>query len=288
MKNIEPSEFKYLGVWFQHIGWDTNMHGEKEEIIAEEYDYITEEISKNDYKWSDIYLNMFDEGPSQVGEWYNCPICGHKMHNGSAYVHIPTNKVHIIGNDCSLKLNMMDKNVFEYKKRMAKINSTFRFMCEKLGLEESLFSRNNNILNDLKNNMIKYKNLSDKQVELVHKINKQLDNWEKKQEEDKKREEEIAHLKKPAVIGKNILVEGKIMATKWKHSDYYGSVHKMLIETKDYWKLWVSVPKKLEDAGNEIWENIKGMNIKLKCEVSIMDDEFFAFGKRPKLIEIGD
>ena len=279
MKNIEPKDFEFIGIFFQHIGFEENFHGEKEEIFVSEYDEIINVMEEKNYKWNPIY----GENVPEIREWMNCTICGHRMHNGSAFVNIKTNEIHVIGNDCSIKLKMMDKSLFNYKKRVAQNKMLFKKGLEKYNFEESLFSRDHYILESLKSNLTKYNKLSEKQVELVYKINKQLDEMEIENEKREKHEEEISSKRKTAVSGKNVIVNGTILSTKVKE-DMYGMTHKMLLETEDYWKLWVSVPIKLEE---ENWNKIIGTKISIKCTVTpSSNDKFFAFGKRPRLLNV--
>lgn len=144
------------------------------------------------------------------------------------------------------------------------------------------------IVQDIRNNFIKWGSLSDKQVALVKKLAVDVP-IQKKQQAD-------MDARKIAVPEGKHTVTGTVVSTKYvdNHFGYGTSVFKMLVlvETEDgLFKVFGTCPAKLEtmyttdEYGCQHNVEVKGMKIELTATFERSgDDESFGFFKRPKVV----
>ena len=125
-------------------------------------------------------------------------------------------------------------------------------------------------------NLIQYHTFSEKQVAFAKKL---IDKIEHPVVVEEKHREK-------AIDGRHE-VRGKILGLKMQETQF-GNVQKALIETEKGWKLWVTVPTSKEmwneDGSYKGWNKGDNVTIIVTVEVS-KDDPFFAFGKRPKIVQ---
>ncbi|AND75161.1 hypothetical protein pf16_238 [Pseudomonas phage pf16] len=131
-------------------------------------------------------------------------------------------------------------------------------------------------------NLVKYGNLSEKQwaylakcLDAVKKAPEELAN---KAERDAQRKAEQEANCKPAPEGR-MVVKGKVISTRCQESQY-GYEYKMLVESVDGWRVWLTVPSSLGTIE-------KGWELEFTATIKPSDeDKFFAFGSRPSKASI--
>lgn len=96
---------------------------------------------------------------------------------------------------------------------------------------------------------------------------------------DNMREEESAQAEvEPVPEGKGVEIEGEIIKTDTKHSQY-GEREVMVVEHEDGWRVWGSIPQALK------YEVYEGDEVKFVANVERSDDDDFGFFKRPRQAE---
>lgn len=91
---------------------------------------------------------------------------------------------------------------------------------------------------------------------------------------------------KPAPSGK-VSFRGTVMTCKNQES-MYGTVSKMVVETEEGWKVWVTISQALADLvpGHGL-DRFKGLKVEMTCTLEKSDkDPSFAFGKRPSKVKL--
>ena len=94
---------------------------------------------------------------------------------------------------------------------------------------------------------------------------------------------ELEYVQVVPVTEDRIQFEGKIIKTKWQDNDFGGSL-KMIFEDTRGFKLWGSVPSKIE---NTYPTDMQGLKIKFSATVQLSDnDKCFGYFKRPTKVEV--
>lgn len=137
------------------------------------------------------------------------------------------------------------------------------------------------ILSDLYRKMHKYGNPSEKQIELVDKLLTTIEErWTKAEARMRERDAERAEAQ-PAPSGR-VVVTGEIVHTKSvEGSDHFGRptyTLRMMIKADEGYRVWCTMPSALNAS--------KGDRVSIKVTLTVSDDDqTFAFGKRPTVIE---
>ena len=137
------------------------------------------------------------------------------------------------------------------------------------------------ILSDLYYKMHKYGNPSEAQIDLAARLLSQIEErWTKAEARMAERDAE-REAAQPAPSGR-VVVTGEIVHTKWvEGEDHFGRpthTHKMMIKADGGYRVWVTMPMSLSAD--------KGDRVSIKATLTISDDDqTFAFGKRPTVIE---
>jgi len=222
------------------------------------------------------------------GEPLKCTVCSTYFVFGDIWKHTPTGEYIHIGHNCADKYNLLaDRSEWELKflkekKKTAieiskKLNEKNRkeFLKKHDGLDKVL-SLDHPIVKDIHSFFKKKCYLTDKQIELVYKINSDV----KTKKENPEPKPTI-----PAPIGR-LEVQGKILGLKELNTDF-GTTIKILVKLEsefDGAKVYITRPKTRKILGRCL---DKGDTLKFKATFTqSKEDEFFSFGKRPKFIEL--
>lgn len=296
---INPEDYKYLFSYSYSgpdgIGYNTGLlravrTGETQlEPIFEARDghLVTVGHRKVTSPWGKLPFFTKTTG-SQSG----CDVCGAHYLHGDAWLHQPTGEVVLIGHMCADKMGTVPargewtanlkfiaqlrktaKYQLEAAKRKAESASKVeRFLANNPGLEEAL-RFDHYISRDLFANLTKWGSLSEKQVELAHKIVTQ--------------EEEKKNTKLANVPTGRVSVEGTVLSTKAVDTDF-GTTFKMLVEVKSEegtYKVFGTIPSLLLDS---VQGSLKGCRVAFTAAFQPKEPGFGFFSRptSPKLVAV--
>jgi len=174
------------------------------------------------------------------------------------------------------------------KKKAAKDAVAENFMALHSGLKEAL-NLDHKISQDLKNNLYRWGNLSEKQIKLAYKLANDVKNPKCPYCKHEAHDGQECHCgcgKKAEVIEGRRQLEGKVLSTKY-HSTKWGDQLKMLVLLNTGEKVYGSIPKIELDNGDMFYhedgELLTGCTIRFVATVERSnDDTYFGFFKRPK------
>jgi len=206
-----------------------------------------------------------------------CDHCGAWFKYGQAYRHNPTGKLIVIGSTCAEKRFEQDwgkADVDAYKARLAKLrgqcrikNAVAAILEMNDGLADAL-ETDHYIVENISHKFYSYGKISDKQIELVYKLTKQVAEENARPEEPKP--------EAPVTEGRQDLT-GTVLCTKVQDS-HYGSTIKMLVKLPDHNKVWGTLPTSIECLDHDL----NGCTIAFTGTVErSQDDDHFGFFKRP-------
>lgn len=246
-----------------------------------------------------------------------CHVCGAWMKDYAIFYHAKSNSYIETGFDCAAKLDFQDPDLFSRfrdrrlaaeKAKAGKLKA--EGLIEEMGLDlqvamslfipkdfggcasELHYTYGDNIVFgfeekfwagvDIIRALVKYGNLSEKQwaylakcLDAVKKAPEELAN--KAAREAQRKADQEANCK-PAPEG-CMVVKGKVISTKVQEGQY-GYEHKMLVESVDGWRVYLTVPA-------AIGEVKKGWEVEFTATIKPSDDDkFFAFGSRPSKASI--
>lgn len=244
-----------------------------------------------------------------------CHVCGAWMKDYAIFYHAKSNSYIETGFDCAAKLDFQDPDLFRRfkdrrlaaeKAKAGKLKA--EGLIEEMGLDLqvalSLFQPKSfgdiaSDLNltykdvwgfeskfwagvDLVRSLVKYGNLSDKQwaffAKCLDAVAKAPDELANKAARDAQRKADQEANCKPAPEGR-MVVKGKVISTKCQEGQY-GYEYKMLVESVDGWRVWLTVPSSLGTIE-------KGWELEFTATIKPSDeDKFFAFGSRPSKASI--
>tara|TARA_R110000744_G_scaffold266581_2_gene380620 strand:+ start:20 stop:691 length:672 start_codon:yes stop_codon:yes gene_type:complete len=96
---------------------------------------------------------------------------------------------------------------------------------------------------------------------------------------------ELEYAQVVPVTEDRIQFEGKIIKTKWQDNDFGGSI-KMLFEDTRGFKLWGTLPSKIENT-YPTFDEVQGLKITFFATVQLSEnDKSFGYFKRPTKVEI--
>lgn len=211
-----------------------------------------------------------------------CTACGAAFIYGDIWKHIPTGEHIHTGHICADKMGMLaDRSAYELARDRIRRATITQLQREKNAEEREVFLANHPglkdalevdhyIVADIKSKFIQWRSLSDKQIELVFKIAKEVNN---------PKPEEI---RVPARItnGRQV-VEGEVVSIKG-YEGYYGYTTKMLVkinETDGHWLAWGTVPNAISDVE-------RGDKVRFVAKLEQGDEPHFSRFSRPSKAEI--
>jgi hypothetical protein len=238
-------------------------------------------------------MEFYDLAGITTEKWSRCGVCGHALKYGGVLVDLELHDGTMVGFDCLATYNAVTDGLVnaQYKARNAAARArgdrNFERCCdENEGLREAFATASeNSTVSDIKHKLRQYGSLSERQVALVKKIaTSSIEHAAERAEADA-----LAAAAPDAPVGKNTVV-GTILSTKYQEPYVYGGAGqlKMLVQSDEGWKVWVSMPVSLTDV--EIERDGKttrvnaGKGDKIQFDASLersQDDAKFAFGKRP-------
>jgi hypothetical protein len=272
----KPTEFdptQYVAVdWFDNQGG-----GYQQGFGAEELNHVLECRKLLRESPTSVY-NKGDRGSQ-------CDHCGAHIRYVGVVKHLPTGTYMAMGENCLERLNIEDKAAFRLKfirdqahneavhqKRLA---AQTAFFGSHPGLEEAL-KTDHHISKDLGSKLYQWGSLSERQVALAFKLQKDVAEQATRMAERAQQDAQLDD----APEGK-LRVVGTILTIKTVESAY-GVTTKclLLVESPAKFKLWVTLPTSL--SGTERGQKV-AMNVTVERS---KDDSKFAYGSRPTKGEV--
>jgi hypothetical protein len=275
--NFDPAAYQYVGAVYTGCA----SSDEAWEII----NAYLEENSMSQDALLELAQNSSFSGNFKLSG--TCDHCGARFAYGAVYRHT-NGDVIVVGHQCSgerfglnsrldfdmKKLHAVIKAAREQAKAKAKAEA---YLAANPGLE-AILNGNHTILADLKAKLYQWGSLSDKQVALAAKLDRELT-------ERAARDAAEAALPKSPVIEGRIQVSGTILGFKEvevpRFSHYSsGIAWKMILRDDRGFKLYGTMP-------SAVSSNDRGKHITFTATVEKSNrDEFFGFFKRPAKVEI--
>lgn len=236
-----------------------------------------------------------------------CCICGTHFRYGEVWVHEPSDTRICVGHVCASRYGLMASNPeydrmharhirqVERSKARMKVRSEIKtFMADKHDLFTHL-KADHYLLRDLRAKLIRWGNLSEKQVALAAKIAGEL-------EQRAAVEAEKNYVPVPET-DKRIQVEGTLLGIKWVMGFDGHEVAKMIVEVQadgGVYKLFGTCPESIQlvlidmreqvgggDAGIREVANQLHPRVRFTCRIErSFRDEHFGFFKRPTKAEV--
>ena len=312
---IDPSKFvlvsqHYLGP----IGEDLENSGICEEMAEEQ---------RNLEEHQAAHPGFTVAGHKWPGQ---CDCCGARYLWGSTFHTAESNTYISIGCICAGKLNLGDPNAMKsfreqvntWKIHAERVTAARKFAAEngitaaldlylsnaKADPQLSEYDRfPHNTIVDMMGKLVRWGNISEKQVAFAIKLLQQIADQPLKLAEREAREANRKPI--PAFI-KRATVEGVIVSAKYEEGGYTSqgfykpSAVKIVVEHVDGWKVWGTAAGELTDAirefsnksyldGDEQAALLKGKRVKFDARITVSDnDSKFGFFKRPTKAAILD
>ena len=277
--NFDPAAYQYVGAIY--------TGNAQSEIAWEIINAYLENNSMSQDALLELAKNSSFSGNFKLSG--TCDHCGARFAYGAVYRHT-NGDVIVVGHQCSgERFGLNSRLDFDMKKLHAAIKAAREqaqakakaeaFLASYPGLQ-ALLDGNHTILADLKARLYQWGSLSDKQVALAAKIDREL------AERAARATAEDALPKSPVVEGR-IQVSGTILGFKEVECPrfYYnasGTAWKMILRDDRGFKLYGTMPSAvgMDDRGKHITFNAT-------VEKSNRDD-FFGFFKRPAKVEVAE
>lgn len=263
---INPVDYAFIGIFYQG---DSEWIGDA---------YIADHRELERLVGEDWHLKTVPGG--NYAAKFTCDHCGAHFAHGALYRHEPTGELLAVGHICAATVLLPGTTQMDRKRRLAeraaKAARTAAENAEKRaallegnpGLAEAL-EADHHISRDIKRKFLgSHPDLSDKQIALVFKLQKDVAEREVRLAEEKAKAT-------PVIEGKGVVITGKVLSTKWVEG-YYDNVLKMLVLDDRGFKVWGTVPSALSA------EREDRVSFTANTEQS-RDDETFGFFKRPRL-----
>lgn len=237
----------------------------------------------------DTIMALRSEGRmADIHSTLQCDVCGNRFVWGFAYEHTPSGLIVTMGEDCAAKYEMAaaDPRWANFKgraidraKRAAELITRRRQAREYLTSNPDLRAalkavKNHDIGADLRRSLYKWSALTEAQVGLVFKLQK---------DEAARAVREAADAERTWIdvpeSDERITVVGEVLSTRWIENDFGGTL-KMLVRVDaeaGCYKLWGSVPGSIM-----VGERLRGVHITFTARVERSNhDAGFGFYKRP-------
>ena len=238
------------------------------------------------------YYEEGDRSGNPHPDTNQCDLCGARFNHGAVLAH-KDGDVITIGGICmsgiagvpALTDGQKLYNAKREKRRRERAAKLRVALAENPGINRAL-KTNHYISQDLRAKLIEWGSLSDRQIELAFKIERDVAN----------RPPELEPTPVP-VTDDRVRVEGIILSTREEDGYAYNTtVTKCLIQVPTdggAFKLWGTLPQKATDAQwdhereHGEWPEIKGAKIAFTARLEpSRDDEAFGFYKRPTKVEV--
>lgn len=272
-KNFQPQDYEYV----DHFGVFSvdNFNGERH------FEQYGEEVF-------DTYQGQ--DNPHQ--DIQQCDLCGARFVHGAGLIHKPTGLLITVGGTCmegiagvrSLSNGEKWARANQARRDRERAGKMRSMLAEHPGLNAAL-KVDHYISRDLRANAIKWGSLSDKQIELAFKV--------QKDEANKPAETPAGPV---PITDKRIELTATILGTKVQET-MYGTQEKMLVQVDlgdgTACKLWGTLPQAVKDAqwdrDKEMgeWPSLKQTQLKFNAKVEpSKDDPNFGFLNRPTKVKV--
>jgi len=274
------------------------------EIKTEDYEFIalpTPPDYADAYDGGRAEFEIFQQHRTKTGGKFSshehggtCHVCGASAKYLAIFYHEKTNTYIKVGQECAEKFECDPNRFKSVKRRCADVREAragkakAEAILSDNGLEKAwdIYTANcANYGNSLKTyeestiynivvNLVKYGQISEKQIQFVKKLFFQLDNADAIAAQRKVEHEAASECPEGRVE-----IQGVLLSTKCVDS-VYGTTIKCLIQADQGFKVWGTLPSDIFGGG------VKGSRIKIKATVQrSKDDSKFGFYKRPILLE---
>jgi hypothetical protein len=275
--NFDPAQYSYLGAIYKGNA--------SSDIAIEMIDAYLSDNELSQEELAELAKNSSFNG--NYKQKNTCDHCGAHFNYGALYRHT-NGDVIVVGWECSAKrfgcnsrldydMNRLHNAVAAARGQAKKKEQAEAFLAANRGLQ-AVLDGNHAILADLKANLYKWGSLTDKQLALAAKLDREM----KHRAELDAAEE---NLPKSPVIEGRIRVSGTILGFKEvevpKYSYYSsGTAWKMILRDDRGFKLYGSMPSavSMDDRGKHVSFNATVQKSK--------DNNYFGFFKRPVKIEV--
>lgn len=275
----------------------TDIHSPKS-IIPADYHFVGFSYLGPEYEtgYSSSLRAIISAHMTRTGGRYSghahggsCHICGaHALY--MAVFHHPATNVYIkAGLDCTDKMGMDSGNGEAFRSGIRSENKAIagKKKAKKI-LEESGAGKaweiyetttenrfEENTISDIVAKLVKYGSISDKAMAFVSSLLSKIEN---RATVEAARAERHALAATVPTTDTRVMIEGKVISHKFQDSAF-GTVHKMLIEATEGFRLWGTVPNGLDIE--------TGIRVKFQARITKSDrDEKFGFFQRPSKAEI--
>lgn len=275
-------------------------------IIPADYDYLFSYAAPD--RWFSVnWLDNGHDGPHSArallgtGKLFteklrNCHSCGAHFRYGDIWRHRPSGKLVAFGHICSDKYGCIaDRSAFERIKAAEVIKADKarkaaeaeerrrKTLTDNDGLADALLCEHR-IVSDIRERFERHGYLSDAQIRLVLKLDRE-------EKERRKQRAEDSRLHRPAPEGKQTIT-GEIVSTKW-HDSQFGTTAKMTVKVPSdggFFLVWSTIPAHIVDDVERYDESknragsikdLKGETVTFTATLSRGNDVHFAFAKRP-------
>lgn len=275
---FNPEDYVYVG------SYDNN--GPNEGIVNRETGELTE-------WWRDTMKPALkslhaagNAGRIAYGTGTQCDHCGAHIRYVGLFRHVPTGDVIAVGETCADGRMEYSKADFDRLRKDAQLDRAAQrvlkawtqFKVERPEVDwDTLAESTNDFIVDVLRRGRNNGTLSERQVEAIVEAHAR----DKQYAEERAQREANALPTMSVPEGNGMIVEGKVLTTKWQESDY-GDTLKMLVEVEldgHTFKVWGSVPSAIDPERGDI------VRFTANFERS-RDDQSFGFFKRPRKAEI--
>lgn len=216
---------------------------------------------------------------------HTCDHCGAWFHWGNVYRHRPTNQIVVVGHICAERFRLESRAAWiqeqvrrqqeANERRHAILTAAREWLAEEehqdlvpiIGEEAQ---PTHAILVDLKRSLFQWGHLTDPQIELARKIDREL------------KTPKVEKPKTDVVNGKAVVITGTVISTRSEESTfgYRQVIYKMLVEDDRGFRVWGSVP-------SAIGSTERGERVTFTADVErSQDDASFGFFKRPRKAQV--
>lgn len=267
-KTLIPSDYKHVGSAIL-VSFENEMGQKDGEVITD--------FESN--KAEELFESISDDLWNQD---FRCNCCNHKIKHSQWFEH-KDGTIHAVGNDCSSSIMKYSVNIagarnqtLAIKQKQDRINKLFAIEQKYPELLKDM-EMYHPVIVSIRDNMLQYAKISEKQVALVAKLATQ------------RRERELTCTEAP--LGKKIKIdEMKIVKASFKivPSFTYGGCSSgkinVTLEHKSGYKIHTSIRSTSSDytQHSDLLEWYKGKTVKnlVFSSVEASKDNLFAFGKR--------
>jgi hypothetical protein len=272
--------------------------------------YAFSGVFDNDSDWGDHAARrqavsaLVDQGYSfGHGGSNSCGHCGAQIRYAALMVRADVKEFIFVGQDClNNRFEELTKAEFQALRKTAKLNKDRATRKEKA---DAIFAANpwlseiptygGDFLDSLYERARDGKELSERQIETGQVALQRAKEREVKFQAQAAADAVLIAQGVQAPEGK-VTVTGEVVSVKWHDNDFGGAL-KMVVQSDEGWKVWVTVPKSLQGtsalvSGGE-WkftEDVSaGQRVEFTATLTRSDrDPLFAFGKRPTKAKILD